>query len=66
MTITNEDIYQARREAERQIQMADESVRISLRLAVGRLKVSNVSGSVLAELKKELADFNARTWEWKE
>ncbi|MBX2849177.1 MAG: hypothetical protein KTR16_12700 [Acidiferrobacterales bacterium] len=66
MTITNEDIYKARREAERQIQMADEAVRISLRLAVGRLKVSNVSSSVLAELKKELSNFNAKTGEWRE
>lgn len=40
--------------------------REALRIAAGRLRFMHIDPSVLAELKRELADFNMQTGRWKE
>ena len=61
------------REAREAIADANETVesgrlvqRQTARLLVGQLRRSGVYEEVLCELKKELAKFNMKTWEWKE
>lgn len=65
MNIDYSDIHAARRNAEQQIRMADAATRDAAALVKGRLRVANVPGHVLAELKRELKDFNAHTYRWK-
>jgi hypothetical protein len=51
-------------EARRTLENADEVAQQIAYVLEGRLR--QVNGSALASLKKELKDFNANTWTWKE
>ena len=59
------DIRLAREQAQRDIYRADEAIRQAAQLIAGRLKSSRVQGSVLEELKRELRDYNMKTYSWK-
>ena len=52
------------REAENALRDADNIVKEIAPLLVGRLRHAN--GAQLAALKKELRDFDLRTWKWKD
>lgn len=58
------DIQKARQDARQTISYADAATRDAAQLIVGRLKVANVSGWVLYELKRELKSFNMKTGQW--
>lgn len=60
-----DDFRDAFNKAKQTINIADRHVQDMAGMVAGRLRVSNVSASVLAELKKELANFNMHTKEWK-
>ena len=66
MSITYSDILDARRQAQESISNADAAACGAAKLISGRLRVANVDRWTLAELKKELQNFNAVTGEWKE
>ena len=53
-------------DAKNTVRQADSVVADMARMVAGRLKNSNVSHYVLEELKKELADYNLHTKEWKQ
>jgi hypothetical protein len=57
------EMEEAIRDAEHTLKLADIVTTRTARLIVRRLR--KVNGSVLADLKKELAQFNAHTKEWK-
>lgn len=65
MSISYSVIQAARDDAQHQIYLADRAVRDAARLIKGRLKAGDVPAWVLADLKKELKDFNAHTGKWK-
>ena len=56
---------QAVEEAGYTLRMSRKIIRGLLEMARGRLKESQVSGYVLAEIKKDLRDFNSVTHTWK-
>lgn len=56
-------MYAAIRDAEETIRAADHNARKMAALIQGRLR--NVDRYTLEKLKKELAQFNAKTGEWK-
>lgn len=58
------DIQKARQDARQTISYADAAARDAAQLIVGRLRVANVSGWVLYELKRELRGFNMKTGQW--
>ena len=61
------DLWDMRREinkAKETLRNADEIAKNIAYVMRGRLR--QVDGSTLAALKKELKDFNAHTWTWKE
>lgn len=53
-------------DAEVQIRLADTFVAQMAKFICWRLRGGNVSGRVLAALKRELRDFNAHTKQWKD
>ena len=53
------------RDAREVVKRGDDAVQRLAKLLVGRLRVAEVSPYVLAELKRELQDFNAATKNWK-
>ena len=63
MALTEWQIQQAINEARNTLDAADRRVDGMARLINGRLK--HVTPWVLAEMKKQLRDFNAHTGEWK-
>ena len=60
-----EEFDSAVKDAETTMARASAFVRMLARLAVGRLRRSKVSHHVLAELKRELRDYNIHTGRWK-
>ena len=54
------------RDAREVVKRGDDAVQRLAKLLVGRLRVTEVSPYVLADLKRELQDFNAATKKWKE
>ena len=63
------DISQAHRcinQARETIKNGDHVIKTLAYLMVGRLRVVKIPGYVLAELKRELRDFNMQTHEWKD
>ncbi|QNK65882.1 hypothetical protein [Variovorax sp. PAMC26660] len=52
--------------AKSDIKRGDTASRNLASLLCGRLRVAGVAGYVLAELKRELQDFNRQTGTWKE
>lgn len=59
-----QDIRMARQQAVRDIEVADAAIRQAAQLISGRLRSSGVQVGVLEELKRELKDFNLKTYEW--
>ncbi len=59
------DICRARTKALHEIELADEAVRDAVVLIRGRLKLADVDGWDLADLKKELRGFNIQKRTWK-
>lgn len=53
------------RDAREVVKRGDDAVQRLAKLLVRRLRVAEVSPYVLAELKRELQDFNAATKKWK-
>ncbi len=60
-----DEMCQAVAAGKRTISLGDIAVRSLAKLLVGRLKIAKVPGDVLAELKRELRDFNINTNSWK-
>jgi hypothetical protein len=59
-----DDFSQAVQNAKEDVRRGDEAVQQLCKLAAGRLRSAGVSGYVLAELKRELRDFNMVTKDW--
>jgi len=59
-----QEIRIAREQAQRDIEVSNSAVRQAAQLIIGRLRVSGVQGWVLEELKRELKDFNMKTYTW--
>jgi hypothetical protein len=53
-------------DAARTMNEADRVARCIAHLLAGRLRSANVSGHVLKRLKRELADYNIHTSNWKD
>jgi len=60
-----QDIRLAREHAQREIEASDVAVKQAAQLIVRRLRASNVQCWILEELKRELRDYNMKTYEWK-
>lgn len=58
------DIHAARNKAEEDIRQADMATRHAASLIAGRLRIANVSYSVLKMLKRELKSYNIQTGVW--
>ena len=70
MTNKFDEMREAVREAEQQLRAADSYAHNMAKHLVGRLRMVNRdnnfwSNEILADLKRELADYNIRTGEWK-
>ena len=63
--MTFDEFSQAVAEAETIERRANDAVQRLARICAGRLRVSKVSGYVLAQLKQELRDFDMRTHTWR-
>lgn len=48
------------------VRKGDQVIREFAELAAGRLRLADVPSYVLADLKRELNDFNMKTMKWKE
>lgn len=59
-----QDIRLARETAQREIDAADRAVSQAAQLIVGRLRSSGTNGWILEELKRELKDYNIKTYSW--
>lgn len=59
-----DDFRVAFQEAENTMRQCDNIANDMAKIIVGRLRKSNVRGSVLASLKRELKKFNIHTQEW--
>jgi len=59
-----QEIRMAREQAIRDIETADLAVRQAAQLIARRLRSSGVQGWILEELKRELKDFNIKTYQW--
>lgn len=64
--MTSEEISQTLREARRSQNAVDEHVGEMVRLIAGRLRHARQCSSSLKRLKRELQDFDMRTYQWKE
>jgi len=60
------DIRQARNKAKHEVAQSDQVIRDILYLAENRLRLSRVSGATLSRLKRELKNWNGKTWTWKD
>ena len=65
MSYTWNEINEGIQDARNTINKADFHVDQMARLICGKLKSSDVSGDVLACLKKELRSYNIHTYKWK-
>ena len=65
MSLSYNEAIEAAEEAERTLNIANIMLRKTSRMLSGRLESSGVSRFVLCELKKELANYNMRTGEWR-
>lgn len=61
-----DDMLKAVIDARRVQRQADQQVGDMLRICHGRLRNANVPAHVLADMKRELRDFNAHTGSWKQ
>lgn len=66
MIETIHEVEEAVRRARREIDRVNSCVGSMAYLCVGRLQSAGVSGSTLAQLKKELARYNINTGKWSE
>lgn len=65
MTIESiEEVRQAVERAKREIYRADQLVSAMADLCAGKLQSAGVAHGVLAQLKKELANYNIHTGKW--
>lgn len=64
MTITYQDVLEARREAQATLDNADQVVRHAASLIKGRLRAADCWTDDLRALKAELKNFNANTGKW--
>ena len=64
--MTFDEMTEAVEEAERTIRMADIATRKVAKLIIGRLRSIKTPSWVLAELKRELRDYNIHTGQWKD
>lgn len=60
------DILQARKDAQEQINLADQATRGAAQLCAGRLRKAEVWEDTLRMLKRELRDFDMTTGKWKD
>ncbi len=60
-----DEMHAAVKDAENTLRLADLHVSKMANLVAGRLRSGDVSGRVLAELKRELANYNIHTGKWK-
>jgi hypothetical protein len=61
-----DDMEQAVRDAENTLRIADAVVSKIAYTIKGRLRRSNTAGWILADIKRELRDFNIHTGTWKD
>ena len=60
-----DDFTSAVRSAKSDVSRGDSAIRELAGLMVGRIRLANIPGAVLAKLKRELRDFNLQTWKGK-
>lgn len=65
MSLTYDDVNNARIAAMHQINLVDKGTRDAAKLIVGRLQAAGVNAHTLKRLKKELKNYNCHTGEWK-
>ena len=66
MSMTFTDACNAVHDAERTIQNSNRLVRGAADICRGRLRSADVSSYTLAQLKRELRDYNIHTGRWKD